>query len=131
MIFIIRICKKLEYTDQLRSIYLNNPYLSICFNISIFSLAGFPPFIGFFTKLLLFYSLINSGFYFLPIIAIFTSIITAAYYLNLIILLFFSPSFKFSNSFSPNPYSASFIALLSTFFLFGFFTIDFLDLLFF
>lgn len=49
-----------------------------------------PPLIGFFGKQSVLYSSISTGYYFISIIAIITSIIGAYYYLKLINTLFFN-----------------------------------------
>jgi len=52
-----------------------------------------PPLIGFFAKQQVLLSSMQSGFYFGPFIAIFTSVIGAAYYLRIIKFLFFCDNF--------------------------------------
>jgi NADH-ubiquinone oxidoreductase chain 2 len=51
-----------------------------------------PPFIGFFGKQSVIYSAIDSGFYFMTIIAILVSVISATYYLKLIKEAYYSKS---------------------------------------
>jgi NADH-ubiquinone oxidoreductase chain 2 len=50
-------------------------------------MAGVPPLIGFFGKQFVLYSAVQSGYYFISILAIFVSVISASYYLKLIRLL--------------------------------------------
>ena len=50
-------------------------------------MAGIPPLIGFFSKQFVLYSAIQSGYYFMAIIAILVSVISASYYLKIIRLL--------------------------------------------
>lgn len=71
--------------------------LALCLAISLFSMAGIPPFIGFFAKLKVFYSAINSGYYILAIIAVLTSVISAAYYLRIIKVMFFNSNLVVNN----------------------------------
>ena len=52
-----------------------------------------PPLIGFFGKQQVLLSSMQSGFYFGPFVAIFTSVIGAAYYLRIIKFLYFSDGF--------------------------------------
>ena len=47
-----------------------------------------PPLIGFFSKQMVLYSAIQSGYYFMSIIAILVSVISASYYLKIIKVLF-------------------------------------------
>jgi NADH-ubiquinone oxidoreductase chain 2 len=50
-------------------------------------MAGIPPLIGFFSKQFVLYSAIESGYYFISIVAIIVSVISASYYLYIIRLL--------------------------------------------
>ena len=67
-----------------------NPILSLTFSISLFSMAGIPPLIGFFSKQFVLYSAIDQGYYLLSIIAILVSVISASYYLKIIKIIFSS-----------------------------------------
>jgi NADH-quinone oxidoreductase subunit N len=69
---------------NLKSIYKFSPVLSLIFVSSLFSLAGIPPFSGFFAKLYIFYTLVDSGFVGISIIALFLSSASAVYYLKLV-----------------------------------------------
>jgi len=71
---------------------LSNPALALTFAITLFSMAGIPPMIGFFAKLMVIYSATHSGYLFLAIIAILVSVISAAYYLRVIRVIFFDTS---------------------------------------
>jgi NADH-ubiquinone oxidoreductase chain 2 len=55
-------------------------------------MAGIPPMIGFFAKLMVIYSATHSGYLFLAIIAILVSVVSAAYYLRVIRVIFFDTS---------------------------------------
>jgi hypothetical protein len=74
----------LLFIKELRNQFKFNPALSLSFAITLFSMAGIPPFIGFFGKQSVIYSAIDSGFYFMTFIAILVSVISAVYYLKLI-----------------------------------------------
>ena len=67
----------------------SNPILGFLTCLMLFSLSGIPPFGGFFAKMLVFISLIDGSFYLLAIFAVFTSAISAFYYLRLIKILYF------------------------------------------
>lgn len=47
-------------------------------------MAGIPPLIGFFSKQFVLYSAIQNGYYFISIVAIIVSVISASYYLKII-----------------------------------------------
>lgn len=75
-----------------------NPVLSLSLAITIFSFVGIPPLMGFFAKQMVLSAALDSGYIFLTLIAILTSVISAVYYLNIIKQIFFeTPDYK------PNP----------------------------
>ncbi|KIN92965.1 hypothetical protein M404DRAFT_172099 [Pisolithus tinctorius Marx 270] len=74
--------------SQLKGQFFNNPLLSISLSICLFSMAGVPPLLGFFSKYFVLYSAIFSGYYLLSIIAILGSVISASYYLKIIKILY-------------------------------------------
>ncbi len=85
--------RDIEYIKFLKGFFYINPLLSISFSISLFSLAGVPPLIGFFAKQQVLYSSNSAGYFFLSLIAILVSVISAYYYLK-IIKIIHSPSSK-------------------------------------
>jgi NADH-ubiquinone oxidoreductase chain 2 len=57
-------------------------------------MAGTPPLLGFFAKLMVLYAAGHAGYYFLVGVAIMASVISAAYYLRVIRVIFFdTPQF--------------------------------------
>nr|YP_010147592.1 NADH dehydrogenase subunit 2 [Coprinellus micaceus]QQQ89372.1 NADH dehydrogenase subunit 2 [Coprinellus micaceus] len=74
----------IKYIKDLQGLFTMNPLLSLTFSISLFSMAGIPPLIGFFSKQFVLYSAIDQGYYLLSIIAIIVSVISASYYLKII-----------------------------------------------
>ena len=87
----------IQYIDELKGLFFYNPILSISLSICLFSMAGIPPLIGFFSKQFVLYAAIQKGFYFISIIAIIVSVISASYYLNIIKILHLRPSSLNSN----------------------------------
>lgn len=69
------------------------PYVIFSLNIIFFSMAGVPPFLGFFTKILILFLLINSAFFLF-------------YFMFLILLLiglyFYMQNIRFINSLKPS-----------------------------
>jgi NADH-ubiquinone oxidoreductase chain 2 len=55
----------------------------------LFSFAGIPPLIGFFGKQMILSAAIDSGYIFMSLVAILTSVISAVYYLAIIKQIFF------------------------------------------
>jgi len=68
------------------------PVLAFVMSVFMFSLAGIPPFAGFFGKYLLFVSAIESGHTWLTIVAVFSSVVSAYFYLGLIVKMYFTES---------------------------------------
>jgi NADH-ubiquinone oxidoreductase chain 2 len=69
-----------------------NPVLSLSLAVTIFSFVGIPPLIGFFAKQMVLSAALDSGYVFLALVAILTSVISAVYYLNIIKQVFFDES---------------------------------------
>jgi NADH-ubiquinone oxidoreductase chain 2 len=81
----------IKYISELKSHFFSNPILSLSLSICLFSMAGIPPLIGFFAKQFVLYSAIQNGYYFISIVAILVSVISASYYLKLIKVLHTNP----------------------------------------
>src|SRR5690606_7282050 len=60
---------------------------SLSLSLSLFSMAGIPPFVGFFSKQFVLYSALDSGYYFISLLGIIVSVISATYYLKIIKIL--------------------------------------------
>jgi NADH-ubiquinone oxidoreductase chain 2 len=80
--------KDIRYITELKNQFTYNPLIALAFSICLFSMAGIPPLIGFFSKQFVLYSSIESGHYFMSFIAILVSVISAYYYLTIIKLLY-------------------------------------------
>ena len=79
----------IQLTDQLKGYYLINPVLALSLTITLFSFVGIPPLIGFFAKQMVLSSALDSGYLFLTLVAIITSVISAVYYLGVVKQIFF------------------------------------------
>ena len=70
----------------------------------MFSLAGIPPTIGFFAKYRVFLSAVQAGFYWLAVIGILSSVVSAYYYLRVLVYAYMKeetvafPPFKIASS---------------------------------
>lgn len=70
--------------DDYNGLSKTNPRLSMVMMLAMFSLAGIPPFAGFFSKFFIFTSALNQGgiaIYILVLIALINTIISLYYYL--------------------------------------------------
>lgn len=88
-----------------------NPLLGLGFAIPLFSLAGIPPFIGFFAKYQMFLSSIQSGFILAPTITVFLSVLACFYYIRIIKVHFFDETSFFWNT-APSQTSSFLISAL-------------------
>lgn len=77
----------IKYISELKGQFFSNPLLSLSLSICLFSMAGIPPLLGFFSKQFVLYSAVQSGYYFMSIIAIIVSIISASYYIKIVRVL--------------------------------------------
>jgi NADH-ubiquinone oxidoreductase chain 2 len=78
------LAKDINFISELKGVFNVNPVLSLSLAISLFSLGGVPPLLGFFAKQQVLYASISSEFIFLSFVAIIMSVISAYYYLKLI-----------------------------------------------
>lgn len=79
--------------DDYRGLYKTNPRLSVAMMLAMFSLAGIPPFAGFFSKFFIFTGAINQGsvaIYVLVLIALINTIVSLYYYLLVVKAMFIS-----------------------------------------
>ncbi|KAI8574953.1 hypothetical protein K450DRAFT_181533 [Umbelopsis ramanniana AG] len=80
-----------QFINQLKGQFQMNPLLGISLAICLFSMAGIPPLVGFFGKQMVLYSAVHNGNFFLALVAILTSVVSAAYYLRVIKVIHFDP----------------------------------------
>lgn len=70
--------------DTLKDLYRTNPRLALIMTLALFSLAGIPPFAGFFSKFFVFMSAFSAGFMVLVFIALVNTVISLYYYLLIV-----------------------------------------------
>lgn len=74
--------------DHLKGLAKSNPWVAVALSIVLFSLAGIPPFAGFFAKLFLFSSAIEAEQFWLVVWAMISSAIGIYYYLRPIVYMY-------------------------------------------
>ncbi|MBZ9712568.1 NADH-quinone oxidoreductase subunit N [Deinococcus multiflagellatus] len=74
--------------SDLRGLYYRHPGYAVCLAICLASLAGLPPFAGFFGKYLVFQAAFQNGYVWLSVLAALTSVAALVYYLRPAMLLF-------------------------------------------
>ena len=75
-------------------LHKTNPWLSFAMTLAMFSLAGIPPFAGFFSKILIFTSVTSTGsmaLYMLVLVALINTIISLYYYLLVVKAIWITP----------------------------------------
>lgn len=81
-----------KYNKELSDLALlrkSNPALALAFSLTMFSIAGIPPMIGFLAKMGIFLSVISSFFYIFAITSAVFSVIATVYYIRIIKVLYF------------------------------------------
>ena len=79
----------IQITSQMKGYFSLNPVLALSLGITLFSFVGIPPLAGFFAKQMVLSAALDSGYVFLAIVAILTSVVSAVYYLGVIKQIFF------------------------------------------
>jgi NADH-quinone oxidoreductase subunit N len=77
--------------EDFKGLAERSPWFGLIMLMLMFSLAGVPPFIGFWAKWFVIKEAINAGFIGLAVVAVITSIIGAYYYLRIVKLMYFDP----------------------------------------
>lgn len=92
-IMVIRVNKQqISNIADLSGLAKNNPIIAFSLSVFLFSLAGIPPFAGFFAKFYIFKSAVAYGLYVPVFISIIASVISAFYYLRLVKTIYFDDS---------------------------------------
>ena len=103
----------IQLIGQLKGYFYVNPTLALSLVITLFSFVGIPPLIGFFAKQMVLSAALNSGYIFLTLVAIITSVISAAYYLSIIKQMFFENNdYKLNDEIKNAKFSANLVAIL-------------------
>tara|TARA_Y100000590_G_scaffold167500_3_gene191711 strand:+ start:516 stop:1955 length:1440 start_codon:yes stop_codon:yes gene_type:complete len=79
----------IENISSISGLSKKNPLISFVLTIMMFSMVGIPPLAGFFGKFYIFMSAINSGYLFLAIIGVLSSVVAAFYYIRIIKVIYF------------------------------------------
>ncbi len=81
--------RMLETIDDLAGLSRVHPGLAAAMAILMFSMAGIPPLVGFFTKLYVFVAAVQADLIWLAVIGAVASVVGAYYYLNVIKVMYF------------------------------------------
>lgn len=89
IMFMRRDGRPLNQLQDLAGLSKTHPIIAYAMALLMFSLSGIPPLAGFFGKLFVFQSAVIEGFYILAIVGVVASVISAAYYIRIIKIMFF------------------------------------------
>jgi len=78
--------------EDYNGLYTTNPKLSFIMTLALFSLAGIPPFAGFFSKFFVFASAFSGGNFWLVFIALLNTVISLFYYLKIVKAMYILPN---------------------------------------
>jgi NADH-quinone oxidoreductase subunit N len=106
-----------EGIGDLAGLSRTDPGMALWLTVFMFSMAGIPPFSGFWGKYFIFSAAVNQGMWALAVIGVLTSVIGAYYYIRIIKVMYFDAA---APAFDVRPASLSLVAtaggLFTTFF---------------
>lgn len=91
--------------ETCNGLYKSNPKLAFIMTLALFSLAGIPPFAGFFSKFFVFMSAFGSGFKVLVFIALLNTVISLYYYLLIVKAMYMKESNNALPRIKSDPYT--------------------------
>lgn len=92
-------------------LYQTNPKLAFLMTLCLFSLAGIPPFAGFFSKFFVFMAAFHAGYHLLVFIALVNTVISLYYYLLIVKAMYIKPNESPIATFKSDGYSRLALAL--------------------
>jgi NADH-quinone oxidoreductase subunit N len=78
-----------DHLERFSGLIRRYPLMTILMTITLFSLAGLPPFAGFIAKFNILYAIIVKGYYVLAIIAVLNSVVSLYYYMRIVRVMVF------------------------------------------
>src|SRR5262249_3211753 len=78
-----------EAIQDLAGISREKPLYAVLFAMLLFSLAGVPPLAGFFAKFYVFNAAIQAHLYWLAVVGVILSVVSAYYYLRIVKIMYF------------------------------------------
>lgn len=83
---------EIEQIKDLNGLNKKNPWLAFLMMLTMLSMAGVPPTVGFFAKLLVLKALVDAHFMWLAVLGLIFAVIGAFYYLRVIKVMYFDES---------------------------------------
>ena len=97
--------------EDYNGLYTTNPKMAFLMPLALFSLAGIPPFAGFFSKFFIFAAAFEGGFHLLVFIALINTIISLYYYLKIVKAMYINKSDEPIAAFRSDNYTRASLAI--------------------
>ncbi|ADV43299.1 NADH-quinone oxidoreductase subunit N [Bacteroides helcogenes] len=97
--------------EEYDGLYSTNPKLAFLMTLALFSLAGIPPFAGFFSKFFIFAAAFQSGFHLLVFIALVNTVLSLFYYLKIVKAMYINKSDEPIATFRSDGYTRASLAI--------------------
>ncbi len=97
--------------EEYNGLYTTNPKLAFLMTLALFSLAGIPPFAGFFSKFFIFAAAFQSGFHLLVFIALVNTVLSLYYYLKIVKAMYINKSEEPIAAFRSDNYTRASLAI--------------------
>ena len=97
--------------EDYNGLYTTNPKLAFLMTLALFSLAGIPPFAGFFSKFFIFAAAFEGGFHLLVFIALINTIISLYSYLKIVKAMYINKSDEPIAAFRSDNYTRASLAI--------------------
>jgi NADH-quinone oxidoreductase subunit N len=89
VLFLSRTGFEADQIDDFKGLNQRSPWFAFIMLLTMFSLAGLPPTIGFYAKFTVIEAAVNAGFVWLAVVAVITSLIGAFFYLRVVKVMYF------------------------------------------
>ena len=105
----------IENISELSGLSKAKPIIGLAIAIIMFSMAGIPPFIGFFGKFYVFIAALQQELYLLSVLGVLASVISAFYYIRIIKIMYFDDNTEIINLYFKISYQAKIILFICLF----------------
>lgn len=89
IVALARTSSEFDMIADFKGMNQRNPWLALMMLFVMFSMAGVPPFIGFYAKIIVIEEVVQAGFTWLAVLAVITAVISAFYYLRVVKVMYF------------------------------------------
>lgn len=89
LMFLTSSNQEIQWLSDFRGLNKKHPWFALMMAMLMASLAGIPPFVGFFAKLFVLKAALSAGYFWLTVAAVIFAVIGAYYYLRVIKVMYF------------------------------------------